>query len=316
MESLSSHNENDGVLLCMSCADPPNPPDLSDRASSPPGPTSPPLQPMEAYRDSIALSDNDLKEDNGEKKKEKNKSDNNEDNVTVVFEIDDDADPPVRLDKGKAPERPYFRFNLGQRTSSMSHELYSTNAQQAENPTGPAIEDKRLESSADLIRTATNGDSEGSSSATESDSEDASYPSSLFEEDAHDYNSATTVGSALENHVTSWKQKEKQKAVPEAETGSLSGGSEEETPFQPMNPGDPGWEKSADRPPQKLPIRFQDAVMRNFLFPWEKAKTWTGMKKLVEDSFKHVDVVGPQLDSGNAEYVCRRFIIIATRTIE
>ena len=45
-------------------------------------------------------------------------------------------------------------------------------------------------------------------------------------------------------------------------------------PYQPPQAGDPGWQKSADRPPKKLPIRFKDAVGRNFVFPWEKAKTW------------------------------------------
>ena len=44
--------------------------------------------------------------------------------------------------------------------------------------------------------------------------------------------------------------------------------------YQPPQAGDPGWETSADRPPKKLPIRFRDAVGRNFLFPWDKAKTW------------------------------------------
>ena len=45
-------------------------------------------------------------------------------------------------------------------------------------------------------------------------------------------------------------------------------------PYQPPRAGDPGWERSADRPPKKLPIRFRDAVGRNFVFPWDKVKTW------------------------------------------
>lgn len=44
--------------------------------------------------------------------------------------------------------------------------------------------------------------------------------------------------------------------------------------FQPLQVGDPGWERSADRPPKKLPIRFKDARGRNYVFPWERAKTW------------------------------------------
>lgn len=45
-------------------------------------------------------------------------------------------------------------------------------------------------------------------------------------------------------------------------------------PFQPLQVGDPGWEKSADRPPKKLPVQFKDAIGRAFVFPWEIAKTW------------------------------------------
>ncbi len=52
-------------------------------------------------------------------------------------------------------------------------------------------------------------------------------------------------------------------------------------PYQPLQVGDPGWEKTADRPPKKLPIRFQDAFDRRFIFPWEKAKTWDVRKKIL-----------------------------------
>lgn len=45
-------------------------------------------------------------------------------------------------------------------------------------------------------------------------------------------------------------------------------------PFQPLQVGDPGWEKSADRPPKKLPVQFKDAIGRTYVFPWEIAKTW------------------------------------------
>lgn len=50
----------------------------------------------------------------------------------------------------------------------------------------------------------------------------------------------------------------------------------EETPpaLPPLQPGDPRWACSSDRPPAKLPIYFHDAVGRNYTFPWEKAKTW------------------------------------------
>lgn len=84
------------------------------------------------------------------------------------------------------------------------------------------------------------------------------------------------------------KQKQKQKAEPQGDSEAhiphssptISGPSNSESPgteapaFRPLVYGEPGWEKSADRPPQKLPIRFKDAVGRQFVFPWEKVKTW------------------------------------------
>ncbi|KAI0095463.1 hypothetical protein F4814DRAFT_457611 [Daldinia grandis] len=69
--------------------------------------------------------------------------------------------------------------------------------------------------------------------------------------------------------------------------------------FRPLKFGDPGWEKSADRPPKKLPIRFKDAVGRKFIFPWEKAKTWAGMERLIRNCFAYVDVIGPHVIKGH-----------------
>ena len=34
------------------------------------------------------------------------------------------------------------------------------------------------------------------------------------------------------------------------------------------------WVRTADRAPQKLPVRFIDAVGRNFIWPWDRAKSW------------------------------------------
>ncbi|KAK6843138.1 hypothetical protein PG989_008405 [Apiospora arundinis] len=56
----------------------------------------------------------------------------------------------------------------------------------------------------------------------------------------------------------------------------------------PLQPGDPRWAYSPDRPPAKLPIYFHDAVGRNYTFPWEKAKTWEGMERLICACFVHV----------------------------
>ncbi|KAI1380876.1 hypothetical protein F4677DRAFT_404966 [Hypoxylon crocopeplum] len=107
------------------------------------------------------------------------------------------------------------------------------------------------------------------------------------------------------------KQKQKQKASLErdpelrstqsAPTASGSGtiGGAEIAGFRPLQYGDLGWEKSADRPPRKLPIRFKDAVGRKYVFPWEKAKTWAGMERLIRSCFIHVDVIGPHVNKGH-----------------
>ncbi|KAI0838628.1 hypothetical protein F5Y06DRAFT_267417 [Hypoxylon sp. FL0890] len=121
----------------------------------------------------------------------------------------------------------------------------------------------------------------------------------------------TSVRSEDEPHATSStdrKQKQKQQAEPEPEpeprpifpASSLNnnGGNEAQT-FRPLQYGEPGWERSADRPPKKLPIRFKDAVGRKFVFPWEKANTWAGMERLIRSCFAHVDVIGPHVDAGH-----------------
>ncbi|KAI0851249.1 hypothetical protein F5Y00DRAFT_230738 [Daldinia vernicosa] len=85
-----------------------------------------------------------------------------------------------------------------------------------------------------------------------------------------------------------------------AASGPHTNEEEAESPtFRPPRLGDPGWEKSADRPPKKLPIRFKDAVGRKFIFPWEKAKTWAGMERLIRNCFVYVDVIGPHVIKGH-----------------
>jgi hypothetical protein len=67
--------------------------------------------------------------------------------------------------------------------------------------------------------------------------------------------------------VSKGKGKQKQKAVsfllpPEQQDS------------KPVTHGNSTWETSPERPPTKLPIRFQDALGRNYVFPWEKARTY------------------------------------------
>ncbi|CAM1500797.1 Fc.00g099590.m01.CDS01 [Cosmosporella sp. VM-42] len=49
------------------------------------------------------------------------------------------------------------------------------------------------------------------------------------------------------------------------------------------------WEVDAERPAQKLPILFKDAVGRKFLIPWRRAKTWEGMKMTIDSAFEKID---------------------------
>ncbi|TRX93341.1 hypothetical protein FHL15_005616 [Xylaria flabelliformis] len=277
--------------LLANLPDPPNPPDLSDHRSSRLGPTSPTQLASDGDDEVMPLSDI------GQGPSVLRKggiSDSYDDNSDIVAASDDDNYALSRQDKGKAPETAYLLFASERGPNPESYRETAANLQQAPNPTEPLMEDKRL---SNLIEIATNADdSESSSRTTQSGTEDASYPSSVFEE-PQDHHPAATA-SASDAQAMSWKQKQKQKIDPEAETRPFPDASEEEKSFQPLRLGDPGWEKSAGRPPQKLPIRFRDAVGRNFLFPWEKAKTWAGMKGLVQSCFIHVDVVGPHVMAG------------------
>ncbi|KAI1107128.1 hypothetical protein F4804DRAFT_298653 [Jackrogersella minutella] len=129
------------------------------------------------------------------------------------------------------------------------------------------------------------------------------------EDETHGHGATTPKPSPNSKH------KQKQKAEPErkSEPGpanpapttagqSTSEGTDAQT-FRPLQCGQPGWEKSADRPPKKLPIRFKDAVGRKFLFPWEKANTWAGMSRLIRNCFLHVDIIGPHVNEGHYDLI-------------
>ncbi|ROV96299.1 hypothetical protein VMCG_07669 [Cytospora schulzeri] len=66
---------------------------------------------------------------------------------------------------------------------------------------------------------------------------------------------------------------------------------------QPLN--NVPWVQDPERPPQKFPIRFIDCVGRSFVWPWKKAQTWKGAKRLVESAFLYVDVLGPHVFAGH-----------------
>ncbi|ROW03191.1 hypothetical protein VPNG_08130 [Cytospora leucostoma] len=59
------------------------------------------------------------------------------------------------------------------------------------------------------------------------------------------------------------------------------------------------WERVPERPPQKLPIRFTDCLGRNFVWPWIRARSWKGAKRLIESAFLYVEVLGPHVFAGH-----------------
>lgn len=302
------------VDLFANRPDPPNPPDLSDRRGSRLfGPTSPTQQSAPEGDDSTLMTTSD-EDDVGQgvpmsepKAHCPSGGDGDHDDAATPADVvvdENDAQASSRLNKGKAPETAYpLSAPLQQaRNASAEEEAAHDDEPQVQIHAGaPTGNEQHSGTPVDLIADTTNhheggrGDSEScsrrSSRATQpesQDSQDSSYPSSLFEEPGDHHAAATALVGEAEKEAeeeaeegasssasSSWKQKEKQKAEPAvAETGSPSEASEGEQPFRPLDVGDLGWEKSAGRPPTKLPIRFRDAVGRNFLFPWEKAKTW------------------------------------------
>ncbi|KAI1179235.1 hypothetical protein F4777DRAFT_575266 [Nemania sp. FL0916] len=264
--------------------DPLNPLDLSgsDRTCPHSGPTSP-IQLAAEGDENLMPSDGSHEEKD------------DDDGVLVQ----DEGGTLRWLNKGKAPGPAPHQLGYEGAASANSRIVAASEVQQAQNPSEPVLESRRPDSSAALIQTTTNEDeSETLSPISQSGSEGGSYPPSLFEEASNDDLAAATTAITNGGASSKDKQKEKETAYLEAETQPTSDAPEEK-PFHPLEPGDPGWETSPGRPPQKLPIRFRDAVGRNFLFPWEKAKTWTGMKGLVQKCFLHVDVLGPHVNAGH-----------------
>ncbi|GAB7349580.1 hypothetical protein MBLNU459_g0273t1 [Dothideomycetes sp. NU459] len=53
----------------------------------------------------------------------------------------------------------------------------------------------------------------------------------------------------------------------------------------------------------KAPIKFKDAVNRDFAVPWTFAKTWKGMENLIKQAFLHVETVGPHVLEGHYDLI-------------
>ncbi|KAI0408842.1 hypothetical protein F4802DRAFT_593709 [Xylaria palmicola] len=268
-----------------------DPPDLPVLRAPRPGPTSP--TPPAVSRDSDLTTPSSRSPEIYVS--QANTAVDGHDDGDIV--IADSTDTPPRRDKGKAPEMGCLLPAFAQNPNTRSNEDVPGSSHRLQDPPGTAMEEEYTGNSVYPIETATNEDNSGNSSpGASSGTQDPSYPSSLFDEPQD--RASTATSSALADHVTSWKQKQKQKADPEAETDTFSDQLTDEHSIQPLGVGDPGWEASSGRAPQKLPIHFRDAVGRNFIFPWEKAKTWTGMRRLIQSCFLFVDVLGPHVMAG------------------
>ncbi|KAH7011526.1 hypothetical protein EDB80DRAFT_712047 [Ilyonectria destructans] len=60
------------------------------------------------------------------------------------------------------------------------------------------------------------------------------------------------------------------------------------------------WELDPERPAQKLPLRFKDALGRTMLIPWRRAKTWEGMKMTIDSQFMGLEGEGMETMLGNS----------------
>ncbi|KAI1850571.1 hypothetical protein JX265_004281 [Neoarthrinium moseri] len=116
----------------------------------------------------------------------------------------------------------------------------------------------------------------------------------------------TAGGSGSSSSRSKGKETQKQKAVhferDEAAGHTIPGDNNMDThlpDYKPLKPGEPGWNRSPERPPVKLPIRFQDAVGRHYVFPWERVRTWEGMERLIKAAFLHVNILGPHVQAGH-----------------
>ncbi|KAI1200810.1 hypothetical protein F5X97DRAFT_292128 [Nemania serpens] len=282
MESPSLSASDDRALPCMAdagipassnsssvdlLANLPDPPNLAD-LSGPGGSCNRPTSPTQAFQASREDDDSlTTLPDRSQKKK---------DAGSDVALVTGDHDASLRPDKGKAPASVHLLFDSDKKPSMNPYEVASIDVQQAHHPSDSVIGYDPLATSSDPIETDTADTAEKdetSSPDTQLELQYTKSPSNPLDE-AHDYNSATAL-SAPADRIELCKKKQDEKADPQTETASSSKTLQEEKPFQPLSFGDPGWEQVADRPPQKLPIRFRDAVGRNYVFPWEKAKTWT-----------------------------------------
>ncbi|TGJ84571.1 hypothetical protein E0Z10_g4180 [Xylaria hypoxylon] len=63
-------------------------------------------------------------------------------------------------------------------------------------------------------------------------------------------------------------------------------------------------------------IHFKDAVGRKFTIPFSQARTWEGMRELIESAFRHVEIIGPEVQEGHYDLIEPDGTIILPQTWE
>jgi hypothetical protein len=61
--------------------------------------------------------------------------------------------------------------------------------------------------------------------------------------------------------------------------------------------------EEAAKKAELAPIKFKDAVGRNFSFPFHLCNTWQGMEDLIKQAFLQVDVLGPHVQEGHYDLI-------------
>ena len=61
---------------------------------------------------------------------------------------------------------------------------------------------------------------------------------------------------------------------------------------------------AANAPPEKqAPIKFKDALGRNYNFPWDRCRKWDDMEGLIQQAFAHIDKIGHHVLQGHYDLI-------------
>ncbi|EXJ79082.1 hypothetical protein A1O3_08583 [Capronia epimyces CBS 606.96] len=61
--------------------------------------------------------------------------------------------------------------------------------------------------------------------------------------------------------------------------------------------------KAAAPPEKKAPVRFKDAIGRNYNFPWERCCKWRDMEGLINQAFAHIDGLADHVMNGRYDLI-------------